>query len=151
MEEPPPPPPLPIIDNDGHERFIVTLRRSCKTSFIGKSYLSDRLIQVRMTDTLSTATIISGVSQGAVLGPSLFLVHFRRIPEAMSPSQTSLFADTMAFLENCSGKQTSPCCDLGKHLRSLLCWATSNNVDFNAAKSADLVVGPSHHRRLASA
>ena len=23
VEEPPPPPPLPIIDNDGHERFIV--------------------------------------------------------------------------------------------------------------------------------
>ena len=54
-----------------------------------QNYLSDRLIQVRMMDTLSTATITSGVSQGAVLGPSLFLVHFRRIPEAMSPSQTS--------------------------------------------------------------
>ena len=55
---------------------------------------------------------------------------------------TSLFADdTMAFQDNCSGEHTSPCCDLGKHLENLSCWAASNNVDFNAAKSADLVVG----------
>ena len=94
-------------------------------------------------DTLSAAaSITSGVSQGSVLGLLLFLVHFRGIPEAMSPSQASLFADdTMAFQENCCGEQTSPCCDLGKHLGNLSCWAASNNVDFNAAKSADLVVG----------
>ena len=90
----------------------------------------------------ATASITSGVPQGSVLGPWLLLVHFRGIPEAMSPSQASLFAgDTMAFQENCSGEQTSPCCDLGKHLGNLSCWAASNNVDFNAAKSADLVVG----------
>ena len=60
----------------------------------------------------------------------------------MSPSQASLFADdTMAFQENCSGEQTSPSCDLGKHLGNLSSWAASSNVDFNAAKSADLVVG----------
>ena len=76
------------------------------------------------------------------LGPLLFLVHFRGTPEAMSPSQASLFADdTMAFQENCSGEQTSPCCDLGKHIGNLSSWAASNNVDLNAAKSADLVVG----------
>ena len=109
-----------------------------------QSCLSNRSIQVCVVDNLSsTASITSEVPQGSVLGPLLFLVHFRRIPEAMSPSQTSLalFADdTMAFQENCSGKrQTSPCCDLGKHLGSLSCWAASNNVDFNAAKSTDLV------------
>ena len=47
----------------------------------------------------------------------------------------------MEFQENCSGEQTSPCCDLGKHLGNLSSRAASNNVDFNAAKSADLVVG----------
>ena len=102
------------------------------------------------TVTLSTAvSITSGVPQGSGLGPLLFLVHFRGVPEAMSPSQTSLFADdTMAFQENCSGKQTS-LCDLGKHLQGLevfpAAWAASNsgrhNVDFNAEKPANLVVG----------
>ena len=47
----------------------------------------------------------------------------------------------MAFQDNCSGEQISPCCVLSKHLGNLSCWAASNNVDFNAAKSADLVVG----------
>ena len=86
----------------------------------------------------------SQVNQGSVLGPLLFLVHFRGIMEAMGPSQTSLFAiNTTAFEENCSGGQSPPCCGLaiGKHLGSLSCWAASNNVDFITAKSADLVVG----------
>ena len=93
-----------------------------------QSYLSARFIRVRVMDTLSAAaSITSGVPQGSVLGPLLFLVHFRGIPEAMSPSQASLFADdTMAFQENCSGEQTSPCCDLGKHLGNLSSWAASN-------------------------
>ena len=108
-----------------------------------QSYLSAWFIRVRVMDTLSAAaSITSGVPQGSVLGPSLFLVQLRGIPEAMSPSQASLFADdTMAFQENCSGEQTSPCCDLGNHLGNLSSWAASYNVDFNAAKSADLLVG----------
>ena len=86
-----------------------------------QSYLSARFIRVRVMDTLSTAaSITGGVPQGSVLGPLLFLVHFMGIPEAMSPSQASLFADdTMAFQDNCSGEQTSPCCDLSKHLENL--------------------------------
>ena len=31
------------------------------------------------------------------------------------------------------------CCDLGKHLGSLSYWAALNNVNFNTAKSVDLV------------
>ena len=69
-----------------------------------QSYLSARFIRVCVMDTLSAAaSITSEVPQGSVLGPLLFLVHFRGIPEAMSPSQASLFADdTMAFQEKCS-------------------------------------------------
>ena len=41
-----------------------------------QSYLSDRLIQVCVIDTLTAApSIISGVPQGSVLGPLLLLVH----------------------------------------------------------------------------
>ena len=70
-----------------------------------QSYLSARFIRVRVMDTLSTAALItSGLLQGFVLGPLHFLVHFRGIPKALSPSQTSLFADDrMVFQDNCSG------------------------------------------------
>ena len=119
---------------------IFNKRSHCSAPFLPHScHLAPSITH----KTLSTAgSITSGVPQGSVLGPLLFLVHFRDIPEALSPSQTSLFADdTMAFQDNCSGEQTSPCCDLSKHPENLSCWAASNNVDFNIAKSADLGVG----------
>ena len=64
--------------------------------------------------------------------------------ESNEPWSTSLFANgTTAFQENCSiaRKQILPFCGHVKHLGSPSCEAVSNNVDFNAKKSADLVVG----------
>lgn len=68
------------------------------------SYLTDRCIRTRVMNCLSEeAFISSGVPQGSVLGPLLFLLHFRGIPEATSATSALFADDTMIYRNNCLG------------------------------------------------
>ena len=104
------------------------------------SYLSDRKIQTRVDGVLSSsAKITSGVPQGSVLGPLLFLLYFRKIPE-VSTAASALFADdTLVYRCDCCG--SDECCCIRSDLSKISEWAVDNKVLFNAAKSADMYLG----------
>ena len=77
--------------------------------------------------------VISGVPQGTVLGPVLFLVHIRNISKDLSANTTaSSFADDtrvqrgIASVEDCS--------DLQADLQLIYDWATNVNMKFNSDK-----------------
>ena len=79
--------------------------------------------------------VLSGVPQGTVLGPVLFLIHIRDIADGLSPgtTPTSFADDTRAqrgirSSQDCSDLQTAEC------LQAIYSWAESVNMHFSSDK-----------------
>ena len=79
----------------------------------------------------SLVDVDSGVPQGTVLGPILFLLHINDLPSVID-SQVRLFADDCLVYKQI--KSNSDQISLQKDLNSLESWGTKWGMRFNAAK-----------------
>lgn len=103
------------------------------------SYLSGRLIQTKVSGALSSKLpISSGVPQGSVLGPLLFLIYFKDIPSSTDASSALFADDTLLYRTDCRGNDQ---CVLSSNLGQFSRWSARNKVLINASKSADLSLG----------
>ena len=110
-------------------------------------YLKNRKISTCVDGYRSQETpISSGVPQGSVLGPLLFLLFLKDLPTAVSGS-SALFADDTLVYDRCAVTSMSPCCRLQQDLDSFDQWAAASATTFNAMKSSVMLFSGKRGRK----
>ena len=110
------------------------------------NFLSDRSQSIVVNGTKSApAPVLSGVPQGSVLGPVLFLSYINDIVEAAS-SEVRLFADDCVcyrVIEN-----HNDCSELQRDITHLAQWAKTLGMRFHPAKCNVMSVTRKHNPRI---
>ena len=99
--------------------------------FVFFHFLSNRSHFVRLPGGVSNDhPVISGVPQGAVMGPLLFLITISDINKDISSSKLISFADDTRIYSQID--DVSYCDNLQYGLNMIYDWAITNNMFFNA-------------------
>jgi hypothetical protein len=106
-----------------------------------QSYLSDRVQICKVNQTLSNKRIVKcGVPQGSNLGPLLFLLYINDLPNCLSLSAASMFADDT----NISTYGTSAV-EIQEHLNhdleNIHQWMLANRLTLNKEKTEYMIIG----------
>ncbi|CAB3993273.1 Hypothetical predicted protein [Paramuricea clavata] len=126
----------------------LDLRDNILTWF--KSYLSGRQQRVLVNGEISeTRPVSSGVPQGSILGPLLFLIYINDLPESItSPAvDVSLFADVTKFISVV--ESPADACVLQAEARNVEKWAEFWRLKFNAEKCKVLSITRERHPLVA--
>lgn len=109
-------------------------------TFLGE-YLADRTQRVRLNGGLSSAgRIISGVPQGSILGPLLFLIYTFDIFDSVSNSHVQSYADDTQLLHYFDPVNSDTASLLlNLDLESILKYSTEHNLKINANKTEVLL------------
>ena len=106
-----------------------------------KSFLTSRTQRVMVNGVLSDpAPVLSGVPQGSVLGPLLFLVLIGDIDSEILSSFVSSFADDTRLFRGITGVRDAS--SLQTDLEKVYQWAEDNNMLYNNKKFEALRYGP---------
>lgn len=112
-----------------------------------KSFLTNRIQQVVVNGHKSTtAKVVSGVPQGTVLGPALFIIYMNNVTEYLRNIAIQLFADDSKIttaIANLSDRAK-----LLDALKSLLDWTKHNSMKFNEQKFQLLQIGSDDSLKL---
>jgi hypothetical protein len=109
-----------------------------------RDFLHSRTQRVLVDGQMSLETdVTSGVPQGSVLGPLLFLIFINDLPECVSSSTTRLFADDSILYHRISSQADS--LKLQKDLDALQEWERRWLMRFNATKCQVLQVTNKRH------
>ena len=115
-----------------------------------KSYLSERSQFVSIGGTSSPLrTINTGVPQGSILGPLLFIIYINDLHMASDKFNYIVYADDTTLIGNISNfksinKQCSITDNINIELDKICDWLAVNKLSLNASKSNYMIF---HHRQ----
>ena len=130
------------FDSVPHQELLLKL---WKAGVVGslwrwfREYLSNRYQNMCINGSNSPMLpVISGVPQGSILGPLLFLLYINDLPSSIVHSETFLFADDTKYLRPISSSNDHFL--LQSDLDLLSKWSTEWKLTFNETKCS-----PTHH------
>ena len=135
------------FDSVPHQRL---LRKMKSLGIVGdtlswvKGFLSNRRQRVRVDDELSNwIDVISGIPQGSVLGPILFVIFINDMPE-MVESMCQLFADDAKIFRSVDLRDSEGNLKLQADLHKVWSWSEKWQLPFNTGKCKVLHIGNSN-------
>ena len=127
--------------------FKIVLRKIKSMGIEGRvfnwiqSFLTNRTQQVSVDGTLSDpAPVISGVPQGSVLGPLLFLILIGDIDDEITEAIIKSFADDTRAIKGIYTKDDVA--TLQRQLQKIYKWSDDNNMSLNDKKFEGSRLGP---------
>ena len=129
------------FDTVNHQILLNTLKfyglQQSKYNWI-QSYLSNRKQQVYVNGVASDSCLIStGVPQGSILGPLLFIIFINDLPMTSTFFSTRLYADDTSLTASGSDLD-SLLCEINNHLPAIYEWLCSNKLTLNLTKKSIL-------------
>ena len=128
------------------------LQKSKSVGIIGntcvwiRSFLKDRSQKVRVDDAYSSsAKVKSGIPQGSVLGPILFIIFINDMPDIIE-STCQMFADDAKVF--CKVNTNDDSMRLQDDLTRLSEWSKLWKLPFNIGKCKSLHIGRSNNRTI---
>ena len=105
-----------------------------------KDYLTDRTQRVVIDGVASSwSSVTSGVPQGSILGPLLFVLFINDLPNIIPEgSDAALYADDAKTFRKITSEVDAQ--HLQQTLTHLTTWSNTNNIKFNASKCKVLTV-----------
>ena len=133
------------FDTVPHEKLLMKLNhygiKGPIHSWI-RQFLTRRKIKVVVEgESSDEADVESGVPQGTVLGPLLFLCHLNDLPDAVN-AKVRLFADDCLLYKEISSEKDQE--DLQEDILNLEKWAGRGGMRFNASKCQILQIRARH-------
>jgi transposase len=117
------------FDTVPHFRLFVKLSSfgiHGKTLNVVRDFLSDRIFSVSVGDSMSEQfNVSSGVPQGSVLGPILFLLYINDLPDSIK-NAVLLFADDLKMIAKSSTKEINQ-----QDINNLVLWQEKWLLKFN--------------------
>ena len=97
------------------------------------AYLRDRRQRITVPGATSRdLPVTSGVPQGLILGPALFLLYVNNLPEVITKSQVVMFADDTKVYKEVKSQDAGATSQ--QDLHSLSSWSAASGLAFNETK-----------------